>query len=225
MAAPTQLWAIIWSRPLMKPTPKRHLGRAVSFARCQETELHNRIAAGWSAFHQHKGELCSKFYRLADRARLFDSVITPTVLYGCACWGITKQMEKKLITVRRKMLRFVFQLHRKQSEELEDWVQYVQSSAHRVDALSESLQMSSWVEAYRIRKWRFAGELARQEDSRWSQQAAEWKPNGGFGRRRGAPRTRWEDQLVRFAGGDWMSIAQDEDTWGASEEVFAGWNF
>ena len=32
---------------------------------------------------------------------------------------------------------------------------------------------------------------------------------GGCGRSRGHPSTRWTDQLVRFAGGDWKSIAMD----------------
>ena len=126
------------------------------------------------------------------------------------------------------MLRYVFRLHRKRAEtggELEDWVQYVQSSAHRVDELSLSLGMTGWIKAYRIQKWRFAGELARRTDSRWSQQVVKWKPNCGFGRAQGAPRTRWENQLVTFAGGNWMALALDVDTWTASEDIFATWIF
>ncbi len=72
--------------------------------------------------------------------------------------------------------------------------------------------MIGWIEANRVRKWRFAGEVARQIDSRWSQQAAEWHPNCGIGHAQGTPRTRWEDQLVTFAGGDWMARALDVDT-------------
>jgi hypothetical protein len=61
---------------------ERYLGRKLCFADSQLTELNNRIAAGWAAFHKHKGELCNKFYRLRDRARLFDAVVTPAVLYS-----------------------------------------------------------------------------------------------------------------------------------------------
>ena len=126
------------------------------------------------------------------------------------------------------MLRYVFRLHRKRlqpSGELEDWVQYVQNSAQRVDQLCQRLEMIGWIETYRIRKWRFAGELARKQDSRWSQQAVQWRPNGGVGRSAGAPPTRWEDQLLQFAGGDWMAKAQDAESWAVSEDVFATWNF
>ena len=151
---------------------ERYLGRSLCFAQSQEAEFKNRVAAGWGSFHKHKGELCNKFYRLAYRAKLFDSVVTPTVLYGSAAWGLTQGLEKKLTTVRRRMLRYVFRIHRKRAEtlgELDDWMQYVKSSAHRVDELSLSLGMTGWIKAYRIEKWRFAGELARRTDSRWSQ--------------------------------------------------------
>ena len=202
---------------------ERYLGRSLCFARSQETEFQNRIAAGWAAFHKHKGELCNKFYRLRDRAKLFDAVVTPAVLYGSATWSLTQCLEQQLITVRRRMLRYVFRLHRKRAGDegtLEDWVQYVKNCAHRVDELSGWLGMTGWIRDYRVRKWRFAGNLARQQDSRWSQQAVEWTPHQGVGRTRGAPRTRWEDQLVRFAGGNWMVLALD-DCWAASEDIFA----
>ena len=59
---------------------ERYLGRKLCFAASQLTELKNRLAAGWAAFHKHKSELCCKFYRLCDRVKLFDAVVTPVVL-------------------------------------------------------------------------------------------------------------------------------------------------
>ena len=35
------------------------------------------------------------------------------------------------------------------------------------------------------------------------------------------PRTRWMDQLEWFAGGDWMQMAMDEDSWTFLGECFA----
>ena len=77
---------------LDKCQAERYLGRSLCFADCQETEFRNRVAAGWASFHKHKGELCNKFYRLADRAKLFDSVVTPTVLYVSAAGGLTESV-------------------------------------------------------------------------------------------------------------------------------------
>ena len=72
---------------------EKYLGRKLSFEDCQHTELRNRIAAAWAAFHRHKGELCNKSYRLSDRARLFEATVTPTILYGCTTWALTNSME------------------------------------------------------------------------------------------------------------------------------------
>lgn len=205
---------------------ERYLGRKLSFACCMDTEFANRISAGWAAFHKHKAELCNKFYRIQDRARLFEAVVTPAVLYGSATWALTRGQEKKLTTVRRKMLRFVFQIFQhRQDGELQDWIDFLKQSATKVDDLCESLGMESWTHIHRLRKWRFAGQIARKQDSRWSLQAIVWKPNHGLGRSPGRPRTRWSDQLEVFAGGDWMQCAQNPDVWEASAEVFAAWVF
>ena len=161
--------------------------------------------------------------------RLFDAVITPAVLYGTSTWALTQSMERKLKTVRRRMLRYVFRIHRRRGPapalDLEDWVDFVRNAAEKVDAISERMGMESWVILHRRRKWQFAGKLARQCDSRWSQQVVHWKPNFGFGRSAGAPKTRWADQLDKFAGGDWPTLAQDPHEWDAIEDVFASWDF
>jgi hypothetical protein len=208
---------------------ERYLGRKLCFADSQLKELNNRIAAGWAAFHKHKGELCSKFYRLCDRARLFDAVVMPAVLYGASTWALTQKMERKLKTVRRRMLRYVFRIHRRRGPgpdfELEDWVTFVKNTAAKVDAISDSMGMTSWVVLHRRHKWQFAGKLARKCDNRWSQQVVNWQPNFGMGRSAGAPKTRWADQLEKFAGGEWMTLAQHTEEWDTAEDVFANWDF
>ena len=207
---------------------ERYLGRKFCFEDSQMIELKNRLAAGWAAFHKHKGELCNKFYSLRDRIRLFDAVVTPAVLYGSAAWALTQSMEQKLTTTRRRMLRYVFRLHRgfapDSDDQLEGWVDFVRRTAHRVDTISQTHCMQDWIISYRRRKWRFAGKIARCQDKRWSHLIVSWLPNSGLGRGRGAPKTRWSDQLVKFAGSDWMQVAADEQVWQASEDIFAAWN-
>ena len=131
-------------------------------------------------------------------------------------------MEHQLQVVRRKMLRYVFRIHRLRDQQgtLEGWVDFVQSSAHRVDVIASHHGMEDWVVTHRRRKWRFAGSLARQTDGRWSRQAIGWRPNMGHGRSQGRPRTRWSDQLEQFAGGEWFQLAMDEEQWQIAEEVF-----
>ena len=49
----------------------------------------------------------------------------------------------------------------------------------------------------------------------------DWKPYFGHGRSQGNPTTRWSDQIETFAGGRWMTIADDPEQWDLAEDVFA----
>ena len=122
---------------------EKYLGRKLCFKDGQETELENRIAAAWAAFHKHKGEMCSKYYKVVDRIRLFEAVVTATVLYGCSAWALTSRMCETLKIARRKMLRYVFRLHwRKCEGNAGDWVSYMRRSAKQVVELSEKVEMN-----------------------------------------------------------------------------------
>ena len=79
---------------------ERYVGRKLVFQNSHYVELQNRIASGWAAFHKQKNLLRSKLCRLADRAKLFESVVTPAVLYGSSTWALTRSMKKSLKTVR-----------------------------------------------------------------------------------------------------------------------------
>ena len=184
--------------------------------------MSNRLAAGWAAFHKHKGELCNRYYRTSDRVRLFDAVVSPTVLYGSSAWALTQVMEDKLRVTWRKMLRYVFCLHRRSSESCaEDWVDYMQRSAHQVETMARKHGLKDWVATYRRKKFNFAGQVARRTDDRWSKLAIEWLPHGGVGRSRGRPFTRWSDDLVKYAGGDWQNYTKDVAFWTLAGEAYA----
>jgi hypothetical protein len=60
-----------------------------------------------------KSELCCKRYSLRSRLKLFDAVITPTILYACGSWTMTSSREMLLLTTQRKMLRKILGLGRK----------------------------------------------------------------------------------------------------------------
>ena len=70
-------------------------------------ELDNRIAKAWSKFQTNKTTLCDKKIDIGDRMRLFESVVTPTVLYGSACWTTNAARKRGLRTTQRKMARMM----------------------------------------------------------------------------------------------------------------------
>ena len=59
-----------------------YLGRCLCFEDAEDREVEHRIGRGWAKFAVFKGELCDRRYSLLHRLRLFDGVISPTVLYG-----------------------------------------------------------------------------------------------------------------------------------------------
>ena len=201
---------------------ERYLGRKLCFQDSMQTELDNRIAAAWGSFHKHKSELCGKHYRLKDRVRLFEAVVTPTVLYGASTWTLRADMVKQLNTVWRKMLRYVFRCFCKKDVDLEVWIEFLRESAHAVDSMAREFGLEDWNSMHKRRKWRLAGRLARETDERWSAKVLDWSP--AVGRSRGRPRLRWTDQLEMYAGGDWKAHAEDADRWCLLEEGFVKFN-
>ena len=119
------------------------------------------------------------------------------------------------------MLRYVFRLHRRKcGDELEDWIAYMHRTAGDIRTLSAQYGLYDWVVEHRRRKYKFAGRVVRHSDQRWSQLVAEWNPGCEYVRSRGRPFLRWSDDLVAFAGSDWMKLARDEEIWASAEPGF-----
>ena len=200
------------------------MGRKLCIGEVHETELQNRLALGWAAFHKHKAELCSPAYKLEDRIRLFIATVSPVVLYGASTSVLLKDMERRLHTAWRRMLRYVFRLHRRRApegEDGEDWVECLKRTARHVEDLAQAHGLESWTHTYRRLKWRLAGKLARTNDNRWSKVILSWKPWEESGRGLGRPKTRWTDQIEKYAGGNWQDTALDTSHWEILEEGFA----
>ena len=204
-------------RLLAEDQSEKYLGRKLCFQNFQVAELEHRLASAWGAFHKHKSELCSKHYCLKDRVRLFEAMVSTTVLYGCCAWALTRKMEQTLVTERRRMLRYVFRCHRHASE---TWVEYMKRSADRIDTISAQHGLQTWTAMYRQTKWRFAGTTARRTDGRWSTTILGWKPDPKHVRDQGRPFTRWSDDIEALAGGSWQEIACDADLWASLERGY-----
>ena len=125
-------------------------------------------------------------------------------------------MAEDLDVARRKMLRYVLRVFRRRvmqnlDEVLEAWPDYMQRAARTIEKGDLTFGLQSWCVQARVRKWTFAGELARRADSRWSQRVLDWYPDGLRNIRR--PFTRWSDDIVAYAGLNWQELAIDEERW------------
>lgn len=102
---------------LPRDSSTMYLGRLLSVDNLHDEEIDHRLAKAWKSFFAHKGQLCNRSFRLRDRLRLFESVVTSTALYGSGCWTMTQSREIKLRTQQRKMLRWIVGAGRKQQEQ------------------------------------------------------------------------------------------------------------
>ena len=230
----------------------------------QDMELRQRIRGGWAKFMEHKQELTGKHYSLNSRLKLFDAVITPTVLYGAECWTTTKHLEDILQTTQRKMLRMILGRGRRrieaqiqedetsgedvqsnlaeeeipqiaesvnEEEEIEPFVDWIRRVTHEAESRLKRLEIKTWVESARARKWRWAARvLCTHGADRWARIAYDWDPrthrDSGrrVARRRAAgPRKRWFDDIGKFfvETEHLTAIPRQKQLWDDLEKRFA----
>ena len=162
---------------LPRDTTTKYLGRSFSFHSPNDTELQGRINAGWRKFAVYKDELRNKAYPLKQRLRLFDAVVTPSVLYDCTSWTLTAELEGRLRKAQQRMLRMILnsgrrrvqvptseqsseeeseELHSPDSEDadhlLEPWGDWIRRTARHVESELENAKLEDWTAQAKRRK-------------------------------------------------------------------------
>jgi hypothetical protein len=225
-----------------------YLGRKLCFGDVHDTELGHRLACGWAKFHKHKSELCCRHFPLRDRLKLFEAVVTPTVLYSAGTWTMNVERERKLKMNQRRMLRKIVRVGRKpelrnaDTEEMsksstedgsdtsnsqscsgqDTWVEWIRRATGIAEKEAKRNKGTDWVEGQRRRKWGLAGHTMRRDDGRWSRLIFDSEPDGK--RRVGHPVTRWTDALDKFSAQKhfiWTSKAAQRKAWSYWGNLFA----
>jgi hypothetical protein len=233
----------------VKKASTMYLGRALNLVEPHDAELKHRMARAWAKFSQYKGQLTDQDYSLYQRLRLFESVVTPTALYGCCCWAMTSNRERELRSTQRKMLRMILGKGRRpidsdnsidiigeefdddgNCDNLEPWVDWIRRTTHDALAAIARIGIPEWTELQHRRTWRWAGHVLRRDDGRWTRRVLEWTPGGS--RQRGRPKVRWIDGLNTFFSqltgissssevfAFWQTTAQDREAWQLLEDDF-----
>ena len=166
-------------------------------------ELEHRLGAAWRRFWTLKQELTCKSYSLNIRLKLFNAVVSSTLLYGCEAWTLTQKMELQLRRGQRRMLRIILGSGRRRQMDgpggedlLEPWVDWIQRTTHDIEARMSRLRCPNWVEIQHDRKRRWAERLMTTDTQTWAFRLLQWEPDPyKFGRACGRPRRRWSDSL------------------------------
>ena len=172
----------------------KYLGRAFS-GNLQDrgkSALDHRLGCGWAKFQNLQGTLTCKHVPLKLRLKLFDAVVSPTVLYALSTAPLTAGQLHKLDVTQRCMLRRIL-----------GWVCYDhdtwQERGHRMKTrMARALELQPvqvWSEQLMKTKEKFVAAIGAAP--LWTKLAYEWDPvacatlNGmSARRRRGRPRTR-----------------------------------
>jgi len=198
-----------------------YLGRSLKLAAMHDQELSNRLSKAWAKYGIYKNELTDKGIGIKERLKLFNAVITPTVLYGCSCWAMTTERQRRLRTTQRRMMIMIAGRRRKYIDDqktLEEYIPWPRRATHEAEQFMDKYDVCDWVEEQRKRQRQWSGKVARATDNRWSHEVLFYESMGT--RPCGRPCTRWANSINHFLmhtdrlnNSTWIELARDTATW------------
>ena len=148
-------------------------------------------------FHKHRDILLDKNVRLCLRFKFFQTVITPTVLFGLPTLPLSKRQVEMLDILQRKMLRRIVGWTRQNSEPWRETMLRMQS---KLDNAMRLHPVSVWSAQFYRLQFRMVCRFCRQGDG-WPVRVSNWHPpstDSTAHRKRGRPPIRWDDRLNSF---------------------------
>ena len=124
----------------------KYLGKALSgdLRVRGQRNLDHRLQCAWMRFHDLQHVLTNRKIPVHLRLQLFDSVVSPTVLYGLSTTPLTATQLDKLDAVQRKMLRRIVGWVRDGDE---DWAVTGHRMKHRLEAALVQRPVPQWSHA------------------------------------------------------------------------------
>ena len=101
------------SRDSLRVKKQSIFGRQQRLSNRKTAEIKNRIRAAWASFYKYKQELTSKSYFYSTDSAFFNMVITPTLSNASGTCTLSREHERMIRSIQRKMLRLVVQTKRK----------------------------------------------------------------------------------------------------------------
>ena len=146
----------------------------------------------------YKEELTNKDVPLRVKMKLFNTIVTPTVLYGCSSWVLTVARQKKLQTSQMRMMRSILGRKRTVEDETgdkENWVSWVKRTTAEAREKMKSYSVEDWVEIVSSRQRKWKARMEALDPKKWAYQALEWQPVGFRSIVR--PARRWVEENLK----------------------------
>ena len=82
-----------------------YLGFKISSSGNQEGAVNHRIARGWAAYGRYRSLLTSKNVNIDTKAKIYNTYVTSSVLYGMECISWTEKLLQKMEVFQNNILR------------------------------------------------------------------------------------------------------------------------
>jgi len=209
----------------------KYLGRHISgdLRQRSKVEFSHRIAAAWAKFHKHRATLMNRDISVRLRLKLFQAVVSPTVLFGLTTLPLTTCQKHQLDAVQRRMLRSIVGWAKPVDGE---WATAMRQTNARLKSALSLFPIDNWMYQLAGRKLKLAHRLTINPHA-WSIRSLRWNPcdhdlHGPIiaCRGPGRPRLKWDHDLEVFANqhfpqyAAWMDAAEVQRDWFAKEQHF-----
>lgn len=152
------------------------------------------------------------------RLKLFDTVVSPTILYGLATLPLSASLLEDLEIVQREMLRKIVGWVRIGDESWETTMSRMKDRVHR--ALLQR-PVIPWTTRIGKALWKLIVRIKEAPSESWISQSSKWFPNECEDesteflayRGRGRPSLKWDDVVTRFCqlhfNQSWQNVPLD----------------
>ena len=144
----------------------RYLGRYLSgvFENRGTIEVAHRIQCAWQKFGRHSSTLLNKNVSIKLRLKLFDSTVTPSLLFGLSVLPITQVNMDKITVCQRKMIRKIVGWTRHPGDE---WETVMHNMKQKVVVAMNQFYVRPWDECIVAMRTKNFNRLASMSNERW----------------------------------------------------------
>ena len=173
-------------------------------------DLKNRLSKARGAFARLNKIWNSNNISKRTKLKLYKTLVTPVLLYGCETWKMNKGDDKAVDVFQNKCLRKILRIK---------WEDHIST-----EELLERAGTRPMSQEVKIRRWKMIGHILRQDKDTDINIVMSWAPEGT--RKRGRPKTTWrrtvEKERKEAGWRSWneaRTAAADREKWRCSVEA------
>lgn len=182
-----------------------YLGQLISPTGTMHKEVERRIANTWKRYWSLSEVMKDRGMPIKAKRKVYNMCILPCLTYGCQTWALTETLTNKINVCQNSIERSVIGAKRKDKV--------------RLTEIKNKTKFTQANSLCRTLKWRWIGHMLREKQEKWTKTITEWYPRDGK-RNKGRQTKRWEDDIKKVAGPEWIRVAKDREKWKSLEEAY-----